>query len=175
VNSANTGRLTTDGIDLSIEYKQHTPIGTFHEDLEGTAVTQFQEQQYNGGPILNLVGWFHTLPPAYRWQQNLRIDWSSPEAMWGAGLSNRYWSSWIDQYTDINGNQRIVGSYNVFDAYVSVKPIRQVTVLLGIKDLANKSPPYTNANQGNFAAGYNAFVVDPTQRSFYLNVKADLF
>jgi iron complex outermembrane receptor protein len=175
VNSANTGRTTTDGIDLSIQYTQHTSIGTFHEDLEGTAVTQFLDQQYNGGPLLNLVGWFNTLPPAYRWQQNLRVDWSSPQGMWGAGAGNRYWSSYIDQYTDINGNQRIVGSYNVFDAYVSVKPMKQVTVLLGVKNLTDKNPPYTNANQGNFAAGYNAFVVDPTQRSFYLNVKADIF
>lgn len=175
VNSANTGRLTTDGIDLSIQYAQHTSIGIFHEDLEGTAVTHFLEQQYTGGPELNLVGWFNTLPPAYRWQQNLRVDWSSPQGMWGAGVNNRYWSSYIDQYTDINGNQRIVGSYNVWGAYVFVKPIKQVTVLLGIKNLTDKSPPYTNANQGNFAAGYNAFVVDPTQRSVYLNVKADLF
>jgi iron complex outermembrane receptor protein len=175
VNSANTGRLTTDGIDLSIQYAQHTSIGTFHEDLEGTAVTQFRDQQYTGGPILNLVGWFNTLEPAYRWQQNLRVDWSSPEGMWGAGAGNRYWSSYIDQYTDINGNQRIVGSYSVFDGYVSVKPIKQVTVLFGVKNLTDKAPPYTNANQGNFAAGYNALVVDPTQRSFYVNVKADLF
>jgi len=175
VNSANTGRTTTDGVDLSIQYRQHTSIGTFHEDLEGTAVTQFREQQYTGGPTLNLVGWYNTLEPAYRWQQNLRVDWSSPEGMWGAGAGNRYWTSYIDQYTDINGKQRIVGSYSVFDAYFSVKPIKQVTVLLGIKNLTDHNPPYTNANQGNFAAGYNALVVDPTQRSVYLNVKADLF
>lgn len=175
VNSANTGRTTTDGIDLSIQYRQHTSIGTFREDLEGTATTQFREQQYTGGPTLNLVGWFNTLAPAYRWQQNLRVDWSSPEGMWGAGVGNRYWSSYIDQYPDINGNQRIVGSYNVSDAYISVKPIKQVTVLLGIKNLTDHNPPYTNANQGNFAAGYNALIVDPTQRSFYLNVKADVF
>jgi iron complex outermembrane recepter protein len=174
-NAANTGHLSTDGIDLSIQYKQHTPIGTFREDLEGTATTQFLDQQYTGGPTLNLDGWFNTLPPAYKWQQNLRIDWSSPQGMWGAGVGNRYWTGYIDQYPDINGNQRFVGSYNVSEAYVSVKPIKQVTVLLGIKDLANKTPPYTNANQGNFAAGYNALIVDPTQRSFYLNVKADIF
>ncbi len=52
----NTGRITTDGIDLSIQYLQHTPIGTFHEDLEGTLTTQFLEQQYDGGPFINLVG-----------------------------------------------------------------------------------------------------------------------
>ena len=175
MNSANTGRTTTDGIDLSIQYTQHTPVGTFREDLEGTAVTQFRSQQYTGGPELNLVGWFNTLEPAYRWQHNLRVDWTSPQNMWGAGLGNRYWTGYIDQYPDANGNQRMVGSYDVFDAYVPVKPIRQLTVLLGVKNLTDKNPPYTNANQGSFAAGYNALIVDATQRSVYLNVKADLF
>jgi iron complex outermembrane recepter protein len=177
VNAANTGRLTTSGIDLSIQYTQHTPIGTFREDLEGTAVTQFLEQQYNGGPELNLVGDFDELPPAYRWQHNLRVDWSSPQGMWAGGLGNRFYSSYIDQYqVGPNGNMnQTVGSYSVFDGYVSVKPMKQLTVLFGIKNLFDKNPPYTNATQGNFAAGYNAFVVDPTQRSFYLNAKLDLF
>ena len=177
VNAANTGRLTTSGIDLSIQYTQHTSIGTFREDLEGTAVTQFLEQQYNGGPELNLVGWYNELPPAYRWQHNLRVDWSSPQGMWSGGVGNRFYSSYIDQYQigpNSNMNQ-IVGSYSVFDGYVSVKPMKQLTVLFGIKNLFDKNPPYTNALQGNFAGGYNVFVVDPTQRSFYLNAKLDIY
>ncbi len=43
-----------------------------------------------------------------------------------------------------------MGSYSVFDAYFSVKPIKQVTVLFGIKNLTDHNPPYTNASQGNF-------------------------
>lgn len=181
LNDANTGRLMTDGIDLSIQYLQHTSIGTFREDLEGTAVTRFLAQQYSGGPNLNLVGWFNELPPAYRWQQNLRVDWTSPQGMWGAGLGNRYWSGYIDEYATCAAPStctpapRNVGSYSVFDGYVSVKPFRQVTVLFGIKNLTDHNPPYTNAGQGTFGSGYNSFIVDPTQRSFYVNVKANLY
>ncbi len=117
--------ITTDGIDLSIQYAQHTPIGTFREDLEGTAVTQFLEQQYNGGPLLNLVGnlQIQGINPAFRWQHNVRVDWTSPEKMWGAGLSDRFYSGYIDEFPDGNGNQRKVGSYSLVDGYVSVKPI----------------------------------------------------
>ena len=171
----NTGRITTDGIDLSIQYLQHTPLGTFREDLEGTATTQFLQQQYNGGPLLNLVGWYNELPPAYRWQHNLRVDWNSPGNQWGAGLSNRFYSSYIDEFPDTNGNQRTVGSYSTWDAYASYKPVHNLTVLFGIRDLLNKSPPFTNASQGNFAAGYNALVVDPRLRSFYVNLKYTIF
>ena len=91
----NTGRITTDGFDLSVQYLQHTPIGTFHEDLEGTAVTQFLEQQYNGGPNLNLVGnlQIHDTPRRSGGSITLRVDWTSPENMLGGGLGDRFYSS----------------------------------------------------------------------------------
>jgi len=174
---ANTGRITTDGFDLSVQYSQHTSIGTFREDLEGTAVTQFLEQQYDGGPLLNLVGNLRIvdLNPAFRWQHNVRVDWTSPEKMWGAGLSDRFYSGYIDEFPDGNGNQRHVGSYSLVDGYVSVKPVTNLTVLFGIKNIFNTSPPYTNASQGNFASGYNALIADPLLRNFYVNLKYTLF
>jgi len=168
---SNTGGLTTDGIDISVLYAQHTSIGTFSEDLEGTAVTQFLEQQYTGGPTLNLVGWYNTLAPAYRWQHNLRANWTSPGTMFGVGVGNRFYSRYIDEFPDGNGNQRNVGSYSLWDVYGSYKPLSYLTVLLGVKNVFNTSPPLTNASQGNFAAGYNSFTADPLLRNFYLNVK----
>jgi hypothetical protein len=48
-------------------------------------------------------------------------------------------------------------------------------VLFGIKNLFNTSPPFTNAQQNNFAAGYNALVVDPLLRNFYINLKYIFF
>jgi len=176
----NTGRITTDGIDLSIQYLQHTSIGTFHEDLEGTAVTQFLQQQYNGGPLINLVGALRISPqqPAYRWQHNLRVDWTSPNGIFGGGVSNRFYSRYIDEFgtgPDQTGPQRNVGSYSLVDTYVSVKPIGKLTVLFGIKNLFDTSPPFTNAQQNNFAAGYNALVADPLLRNFYINLKYTFF
>ncbi|MGD0491842.1 MAG: TonB-dependent receptor [Steroidobacteraceae bacterium] len=170
---SNTGRITTDGFDLSVQYLQQTSIGTFHEDLEGTAVTQFLEQQYNGGPELNLVGnlQIQTLNPAFRWQHNVRVDWTSPGKMWGGGLSDRFYSGYVDEFVDGSGNLRKVGSYSLVDGYASVKPIEQLTVLFGIKNLFNTSPPFTNASQNNFASGYNALIADPLLRNFYINLK----
>jgi iron complex outermembrane receptor protein len=169
----NTGRVTTDGFDLSVQYLQRTPIGSFHEDLEATAVTQFLQQQYNGGPELNLVSYLQiqSLNPAFRWQTNAKVDWTSPEKMWGAGLQDRWYSRYTDQFTDINNNLRVVGSYSLVDGYASVKPIEKLTVVFGIKNILNKWPPFTNASQNNFASGYNALVADPLLRNYYLNLK----
>jgi iron complex outermembrane receptor protein len=176
LQDSNTGRITTDGIDLSIQYSQHTPIGTFHEDLEGTAVTQFLQQQYNGGPTLNLVGnlQIQTLNPAFRWQHNVRVDWTSPDKMWGGGLSDRFYSGYYDEFGSGPTNRGPVpkvGSYSLVDGYVSVHPMQQLTVLFGIKNILNTSPPFSNASQNNFASGYNALIADPLLRNFYINLK----
>ncbi len=175
--SQNTGRITTNGVDLSIQYSQHTPIGTFREDLEGTATTQFLQQQYTGGPALNLVGKIQIDgdPPAYRWQHNVRVDWTSPAGMFGGGLSDRFYSTYIDEFPDGNGNQRHVGNYSLVDAYASVKPIEKLTILFGIKNLFDTSPPFSNANTDTFAAGYNSFNTDSRLRNFYVNLKYTFF
>ena len=176
----NTGRITTDGFDLSIQYVQHTALGTFHEDLEGTSITQFLEQQYSGGPNVNLVGnlGITLLLPAYRWEHNLRVDWTSPQSMFGAGLNNRFYSTYTDQFGTgpINqGPRPTVGSYSLWDGFGVYRPTAKLAVLFGIKNLLNTAPPYTNAQQNNFAAGYNALVADPLLRNFYINLKYTFF
>ena len=95
--------------------------------------------------------------------------------MFGGGLDDRFYSNYIDEYTDGNGNQRNVGSYMLVDGYVSVKPVEKLTVLFGIRNLLNRNPPYTNAAQNNFAAGYDALVADPLLRNFYINLKYIVF
>jgi iron complex outermembrane receptor protein len=171
----NTGQVSTNGIDISVTYTMRTAVGRFSADLEGNIVTQFLTQQYTGGPELNTVGWFNELAPAYRWQHNLRLDWASPEGMWGAELNNRYYSSYIDEYPDGAGNQRMVGSYMLWNGDVTVKPVDKLTLLFGIKNILNTSPPFTNAFEENFAAGYNPLNADPLLRNFYVNVSYKIY
>ena len=177
LTNQNTGFITTDGFDLSVQYTQRTRIGVFHEDLEGTAVTQFRLQQYSGGPVVNMVGAYNggTLyQPALRWQHELRIDWTSPRGRWGAGLSNRFFSSYIDEYgigPTNSGPQRTVGTQSTWDGYASYEPIHGLTVLFGIRNLYNTNPPFSNSSQNNFAAGYNSLFSNPILRDFYVNLR----
>ncbi|MGH8461671.1 MAG: TonB-dependent receptor domain-containing protein [Stenotrophobium sp.] len=174
--NANTGFLSTSGMDLSVQYQQHTEIGTFREDLEGTLVTLYKQQLYTGGPTKNLLDnlAIANQNPAFRWQHNVSVNWTSPGKMWGGGLSERYYSGYDDQFPNAAGVIPHVGSYSLVDGYASVKPVEKLTVLFGIKNIFNTSPPLTNATQGNFAAGYNALIADPLLRNFYLNLKYSL-
>ena len=96
--------------------------------------------------------------------------------MWAGGLSDRFYSSYIDEYARAGQRrQRTVGSYSLLDGYVSLQADQKLTVLFGIKNLFEQNPPFTNAPQNNFAAGYNALVADPLLRNFYVNLKYVLF
>ena len=173
----NTGQITTDGFDLSVQYSQHTGFGTFREDLEATSVTQFRLQEFSGGPVVNMVGAYNggdLYQPALRWQHELRVDWTAPEGKWAAGLSNRFYSTYTDEFgtgPTNTGPMRTVGSQSTWNAYTSYKPIRGLTVLVGINNLLNTNPPFSNSSQNNFAAGYNSLFSNPILREFYLNLK----
>jgi iron complex outermembrane receptor protein len=91
--------------------------------------------------------------------------------MWGAGLDDRFYSGYVDEFADLSGNLRNVSSYQLVDGFVSMQPISQLTVVFGIRNLFNQSPPFTNATPQNFSAGYNALIADPVLRNFYVNLK----
>ncbi len=174
----NTGGATTDGFDLSVRYTQHTTYGTFTEDLEGTAITQYRLTEYTGGAPVNLVGWFDQGQfPAIRWQHNLTINWNSPDARWGGGLENQFFSQYIDEFP-VGPNQttpREVSSQSTWDAYATYRPIPRLTVLFGIQNLFNETPPFSNQLDYNFAAGYSSIFSNPIMRAFYVNLKYVIF
>ncbi len=172
----NTGGATTDGFDVSIKYIQHTAWGVFSEDLEGTAITQYRLTEYTGAAPVNLVGWFDQGQfPAIRWQHNLTLNWASPDGRWGGGLENQFFSKYIDEFPDAAGNPMEVSSQSTWDAFASYKPIPRLTVLFGIQNLFNSTPPFSNQLDYNFAAGYSSIFSNPIMRAFYVNLKYVLF
>ena len=171
--TVNTGGITTDGFDLSTKYAKRTPIGVFNVDLEGTMITHFRLQEYNGAQQLNLVSWFNSgNEPAIHWQHLLTLGWSSPSKLWGAGIDNRFFSSYIDEFTNPEGQQIRAGSQSTWDIYGSYKPIQALMVTLGVNNVLNKYPPFSNQTY-NWPAGYNPVYSSPLLREFYLNLKYD--
>lgn len=166
----NTGGITTDGLDLSMQYLVRTPVGSLHADLEGTAITHFRLQEYTGGPQVDLLGWFNGNQPAIRWQHTLTLMWLNPSGKVSAGITNRFLSSYIDQSPDGAANQRTVASQSTWDVYASYKPIVPLTVLFGIHNLLATTPPFSNQSL-NWQAGYNPIYSSPLLRTFYLNLK----
>ena len=149
------------------------PDRPFNEDLEGTAITQFDLQEYTGGPALNLVGWYNSgNQPALRWQHNLADHLDEPGRQWGAGLNNRFMSTYIDRERRCRGEsedrgQRFdLGRLRLLRADLPAdrtgwnsQSLQQVAAIL--------------QPAGNWRAGYNPVYSNPILRNFYLNLKYD--
>ena len=169
----NTGGIQTSGFDLSAQYLIRTAIGNFKARLEGTLVTRFTLQQYLDGPQLNLVGQFNQgNQPIIRWSHELNVDWSN--GPFGAGVNNHFLSSYGDYALMANGQVHVVGDYDIWGLYMSWKPIEALTTLVGVSNLFNTDPPFSNQGGGsltNWQAGFNPLYSDPTGRAFYVRLK----
>jgi iron complex outermembrane receptor protein len=175
-NTQNTGGIQTSGFDVSVDYLLKTSYGRVRLGSEGTLVSNYRLQPYAGGKYRTLVGqWNRGFQPLIRWKQVVTADWSNGD--WGGGLSARYDSPYTDEYTDqgarapsTNGNQLTVASYTTWDAYGSWKPTKPLTVLVGVRNLFNKEPPFSNQTL-NWQAGYDPVLGDPILRAYYAKLK----
>jgi iron complex outermembrane receptor protein len=167
----NTGGNTTSGFDVSGAYLLDSDFGKFRVGYESTFVTSFQLQQYAGGPELNLVGQFNGgQQPVIRYQHQLTLDWSYKA--FGAGLSEHFTEHYIDYAPDAAGNLLTVGNYSLVNGYVSFKPIPPLKLLVGINNLLDTDPPFSNQEQ-NWQSGYNPIFSSPLGRTFYGRVTFD--
>jgi iron complex outermembrane recepter protein len=170
----NTGGITTDGFDINADYLIRSDFGKFRIGLDSTVVTQYILHTYTGGPPLNLVGQFNQgFQPVIRWQYLLSLDWTSNGGRWGAGLQDRFQSRYADEFSDtpnVSTDPRQVGVYSIWNGYVSFKPIDPLTVLVGIRNLFDTNPPFSNQT-ANWQTPYNPVFSDPLGRTFYARLK----
>jgi iron complex outermembrane receptor protein len=87
-------------------------------------------------------------------------------------------------YEDLVGNfaddtapdfvQPEVGSYMTYDLQVAFNGIRNLTPSIGVKNVLDKDPPYSNVGARNyFQGGYDAGYADPRGRFVYASVRYD--
>jgi iron complex outermembrane receptor protein len=147
---ANTSRLTfrLSGTYLG-KYDQQGPDGTYTSALD-------QALNAGGGVVL-------------RWKHNASATWQM--GSWETTLEQNYQKG----YTDVAANRapagtpvRKVDPYDTFDLQVAYNGLRHMRLALGVKNLFDRDPPYTNLTS-NFLGGYDVSYADPRGRFVYVN------
>jgi iron complex outermembrane receptor protein len=161
----NLGDVKTSGIDLSSTYRLRAgDAGNFTLGFNGTWVHRYDYQLEEGGEWFHNVGAYgQSLPngggPVFRWQHTLNLNWNrGPFAL---GLANHYKSGYTDQ---VATNR--VSPWMTWDLYGSLQPSKAVSLTFGIKNVADKAPPYSNQS-ATFQVGYDPRFADATGRVFY--------
>jgi len=171
-NLANVGGRQTNGFDLDTSYVLRSSTGSYRFGLDGTLVTQFRRQSYTGAPWVSVLGnYAGTNQVVIPWQSTLSLDWNKD--IWAAGIAEHFESQYRDQQLLSDGDVHLVKAYSVYNVYGSIKPMSNVTVLLGVHNLFNRNPPASNQYVSNFQLGYNPLFADPTGRAIYATAKVE--
>jgi iron complex outermembrane receptor protein len=157
----NLGGVKTSGIDLGAQYQLTTSFGRLGFEYQSTFVSKYDYQDYKSGPWNKNVGIYSGSGPVFKWQHNLSGTWSKDG--WGAGLAVHYKSGYRDM---LPGNT--VKAYTTADAYVSFAPVKAVSMVLGVRNLTDRDPPFSNQSALFQGGGWDSRFYDATGRTVYV-------
>ncbi|MFZ6724390.1 TonB-dependent receptor [Undibacterium sp. MH2W] len=172
----NLGGQRTSGIDVSATYNfPETKFGNFKVQLDGTYLTQFDNQLEAGGDWISNVGRFGAASNGttssfpiitFRWKHNLTLSWNKGD--WNAQLTQNFNTGYHDQNLVAAQYYRDIESYSVVNLTASYTGFKLTVITAGVSNLFDAKPPLTNSNA--YTYGYLSSAASPIGRAF--NVKA---
>ncbi len=168
--NANLFKTQLAGVDVDAKYGLRLGGGNrVTARLSGTYLSKYDVQGPSGAytsaldTALNAGGGV-----VLRWKHNASIGYET--GPFAASLSQNYQKG----YVDVLGNRAPAGStprkveaYQTFDAQFAYNGMRNMKLALGVKNLTDREPPYTNLTS-NFLGGYDASYADPRGRFVYV-------
>jgi iron complex outermembrane receptor protein len=168
--NANLFKTQVAGIDLDAKYGLRLGSGNrVTLRMSGTYLGKYDLQGPSGAytssldTALNAAGGV-----VVRWKHTASVTYDM--GAFAASLSQNYQKG----YTDVLGNREPAGStprkvapYQTFDAQVAYNGFRATKLALGVKNLTDRIPPYTNLTS-NFLGGYDVSYGDPRGRFVYV-------
>jgi iron complex outermembrane receptor protein len=168
--NANLFKTQLAGVDIDAKYGLRLGSGNrVTARVSGTYLAKYDVQGPSGAytsaldTALNAGGGV-----VLRWKHNASIAYET--GPFSGSLSQNYQKG----YVDVLGNRAPAGStprkveaYQTFDAQVGYNGFKSTKLSLGVKNLTDRIPPYTNLTS-NFLGGYDVSYADPRGRFVYV-------
>jgi iron complex outermembrane receptor protein len=172
----NLGGQKAAGVDVSASYAfPRTDYGDFKASIDGTYLTQFDNQLDKGSPYVSNIGQFglasngttSSLPIiTFRWKHTLKLNWA--KGNWNMQMTQNYNSKYTDQNLVAQQYWRNINSYKVWNWTTTYNGFKNIQITGGITNLFNVNPPVTNSSLYSF--GYLSSAASPIGRAY--NVRA---
>ncbi|TFW25240.1 TonB-dependent receptor plug domain-containing protein [Duganella callida] len=172
----NLGGQRAAGVDVSGSYAfPKTAYGDFKIFLDGTYLTQFDNQLYDGSPFVSNIGQFGLASNGttssfpiitFRWKHTLRLNWAAGN--WNSTLTQNYNSKYTDQNLVAKQYWRDINSYKLWNLTTTYSGFKNIQVTAGITNLFNAPPPATNSSL--YSYGYLSSAASPIGRAY--NIRA---
>ena len=172
----NLGGQKAAGVDISGTYAfPRNTYGDFKIGLDGTYLTQFDNQLDKGSPYVSNIGQFGLASNGttssfpiitYRWKHVLRLNWARGE--WNMQLTQTYNSKYTDQNLVAQQYWRNINSYKPWNWTTTYTGIKHVQIVAGVTNLFDAKPPVTNSSLYSF--GYLSSAASPIGRAYNVRV-----
>ena len=165
----NTGKFFAAGIDLNLNFRQKTGMGTFGANYDSTYYTQ-HGYQYEGSPEVSDLGDYKDFGPTPKYRHAITGTWALNA--WTASLTHNHTNGYKD-FTDpgaVGADYplvRNVDKYQTWDATIGWKPMKGLNVGFGVKNILDEDPPSSRTG-ANFQTGYDATFTNPLGRTYYV-------
>jgi len=167
----NIGKIHTNGFDLTAGYNMKLGgWGGLQLAYDGTYVRSYEYQTNPSDPFKQNVGIYSDGSPVFKWKHNVSAAWGLEN--FGARISMRHLSGYRDQNdpTTVVGGPSFYGNvdaYTLFDASATYKFNKMTSLTLGVKNLLDKDPPFSNQSNRS-QRGYDPRYTDPLGRSLFV-------
>ncbi len=160
----NLGGWRVDGLDLAIATQPiRTALGALSAQVDATVVRRARQNLVQGRAI-DLVG---RLVPRFQVRLGVNLD----QGAWSATLSQRLRAGYVDENRLLpDQTTRRVGTYRMWDGQLGYAWSRDVQWTLGVHNLFDAAPPFTNSDL-QFQAGFDPAYADPDGRTWTLGLR----
>ncbi|HEV8688882.1 MAG TPA: TonB-dependent receptor, partial [Ideonella sp.] len=175
----NLGQTKIQGLDLDLRWRlPKTEFGQFTASLNGTYFGRYDVQDLDGTfsdgiADANSLASANAAGIVPRWKHYLAFNWK--QGPWSATFAQNYQTGYkdvpgtFDDTEDPSYKYHHVSDYTTYDLLLGYRFSRSLDLGLGIKNLLDTDPPYTNnGGQSFFQAGYDPTYVDPRGRFVYV-------
>jgi iron complex outermembrane recepter protein len=164
----NLGDLKTSGFDIDARVKFDTPFAKMVLSLTGTYVDTYELQQGKDLPFVSYLGNSFNGGNAYpRWMHVATLDMGN--GPWQGTIEQTFVSGWVEAFAA--GGTHDIPSTSRINAQVRYLGIKNTALKLGVRNLMDRLPPYTDVSSyGSHASGWANSVADPRGRFWWGSV-----
>lgn len=166
------------GLDITLNYHKQLGPGEVFVSGNGAYFYKYAVQNYDGtwtsvvNQGLSSVG--EAGGVIIRWRHTLTLGYRTPS--WELSVTQNYQEPYLDTPSTVTGTPRHVSAYDTINTQVSYSGMRHFDFTLGVINLFNQNPPYTNYGSiaNNFVGGYDLTYGDPRGRYIYATIRYHL-
>jgi iron complex outermembrane receptor protein len=161
----NLGGLKTSGWDFDAKMRFNPAFARVTASFVGTYLTEWKVQQGKDFPYVSYLGNSFNGGNAYpRWTHVASVDFE--RGPWLATIEQTYSSGWVEAF--LGGGTHDISAVSRVNLAVKYSGIRNIGIKLGVRNVADELPPYTDvSSNGSHAAGWANAVADPRGRFWY--------